>query len=142
MLTLLAASLAVAQLSQYPDVSLYNAAARLRPEHRPTVPVRLYTDPGPVYALWGSPPNPDASAVVGPKNDVIFVNATKSSYRDLDRLAAVLAHEQRHVEGGSEFDAQLREYQVLKALSSRWKSNPRLKQLEAAYGGQLVRAAK
>lgn len=127
--SLLAGSEGFKQLTQYPDVGLYNAAAKMKPEHRPTVPVRLYDDPEPVYKEFGSKPNPLATAVVGPKKDKIYVNRKSNAYGNRERLAGVLAHEQRHVEGGDEIQAKLRELEVLEALTGRWKSNPRLKEL-------------
>lgn len=115
---------------QYPDKNLYNAAVKLPTEERPTVPVRTYDDPKEAYEAIGSAPNYDSSAFVGPNKDAIYVNKTKDGYKDLNRLAAIMGHEQEHVRGGDETAAKLKEYQLLRALISRWKSNPRLKQLE------------
>lgn len=118
-------------LMQYPDANLYNSAKKLKPTDRPTVPVRTYESPEQVEQLGGFKPSAEAGAAVGPKKDAIFVNKTKPSYKDSDRLAAVMGHEQEHVMGGDENAAKLREYQLLKALMGRWKTNPRLQHLEA-----------
>lgn len=117
------------QLIQYPDERLYNAAAKLRPEDRPTVPVRLFDDPKPVYQKFGMPPH-NADGLVGPDKDTIYVSRKRPSYGNPESLAALMAHEQAHVRGADETGARNKEYDVLKSLvHGFFKSNPRLDQL-------------
>lgn len=102
-------------IAQYPDKRLYNAAVRLAPEDRPTVPVRLFSDPKPIYNKFGLPPN-NADGLVGPDKDTIYISKKRPSYKDRDTLAALMAHEQAHITGADEDGARLKEYDTLKGL--------------------------
>lgn len=103
-------------VAQYPDARLYNSAKKLRPEDRPTVPVRLYDDVEKTYGQFGVHPNPNARAFTAPDRKTIYVNSNSPDYKHGERLAAMLAHEQAHVANGEdetqaykkELDAALR----------------------------------
>jgi hypothetical protein len=123
-------SQALHEVAQYPDTKLYGAASKLKPEDRPTVPVRLYDDPEPIYKQFGYRPNKGAAGLVGGNKDTIYINRKNSAYKDPTSLAAILGHEQEHVRGGDEEAAQLKEHGILKALLGRWKTNPRYEQLD------------
>lgn len=87
---------------QYPDKNLYNAAVRLHPEERPTVPVRLYDDPARLYEetlrkIGGAPLTSGAVGVTPRDASAIYIKAGTPEHKDLYQLASKLAHEQVHV---------------------------------------------
>lgn len=99
--------IAGSELMQYPDKNLYNAAKLLAPEERPTVPVRTFDDPLPVYeeihrqlglrAPTKAGIGRAASAVTLPDHSMIYVNRNSPDYKNLGQLATALGHEQVHV---------------------------------------------
>jgi Zn-dependent protease with chaperone function len=118
-------------LAQYPDTTLYKAASMLRPEERPTVPVRLYDDPEPIYrqiyqqlgqavAEGSHVGNKNSTAVTTPDGKTIYVNRNSSTYKDARKLAATLAHEQVHVANGEdEIPAYRKGLEVLRRFGSK-----------------------
>lgn len=131
-------------LLQYPDKNLYNAAKLLAPEERPTVPVRLFTDPLPVYSeihkqLGLAAPTKQgigrpASAITTPDKKIIYVNQNSPDYKNLSQLATALAHEQVHVSrnDSEEFPAYQKGMEVIQRLG---KQVP--KDFASAYATQL-----
>jgi hypothetical protein len=110
-------------LYQYPDVKLYNAAARLPKEYRPTVPVRM------VETDWNK--RPTNAWIDNTKNDQINVSSTSKIYKDgdLDRLAGTLAHETVHTKGDPlEQEAYNTEAEVLRLLNPK-KNKKRLEDI-------------
>jgi hypothetical protein len=110
------------QLMQYPDTRLYNAAALLKPEDRPRVPVRLFDDPDALYQTFGrAKGNPRVEAVVAPDKKSIFVNKKKDAYKNKWRLAGVLAHEGWHERNSmeDEYGAKKHEVDILKGFGPR-----------------------
>lgn len=131
-------------LLQYPDKNLYNAAKLLAPEERPTVPVRLFNDPLPVYseihrqlglamptkAGIGRP----ASAITTPDKKIIYVNQNGPDYKNLGQLATALAHEQVHVSRND--DKEIPAYQKgMEIVQRLGKQVP--KDFASAYSNQL-----
>lgn len=99
----MASSPAFHQLVQYPDKNLYNAATLLKPEERPTVPVRLYEDPNKLYTeelqnIGGRVPSANAVAIAPPDRKHIFVRKGTMEYADPKLLATKLGHEQVHIQ--------------------------------------------
>ncbi len=102
-------SLMGGDIIQYPDKNLLNAAKLLAPEERPTVPVRLFTDPKPVYQevyrqlgieLPANANVGNSTAVATPDHKTIYINQKNEAYKNLPMLATTLAHEQVHVARG------------------------------------------
>lgn len=111
--SLLGKSIGTQQILQYPDARLYKAATLLKPEDRPTIPVRLYDDPDKAYAPLGRKGNPRARAFTMPDRSAIHVYRKNPDFNYPHRLAAILAHEQAHVANGpDEGQAYQKESQV------------------------------
>jgi len=113
----LAHSRGLTELVQYPDVNLYNSAAAMRPEDRPSVPVRLTDNPQeqfPKYKTYKDANLPEAFVL--PDRQSIFINKNKPAYKDKRRLAALMGHEQRHVLGEDEQQSRVREADILMGL--------------------------
>lgn len=122
---------ATKQLAQYPDVNLYNAAKLLKPEERPTVPVRLYDDPDKLYReelqpSGGVPLSARAVGVTPRTGDRMFLKRPSMEYNDPVLLASKLAHEQVHVtqlrdnvQGKLELPAYEKEWDVISRFGSK-----------------------
>jgi hypothetical protein len=108
-------SLLMDELARFPDVKLYNASAKLTPEERPTVPVRLGDKD------WNI--RPTNAWVDQREPGVIYVNKNAPIYQkgNLPRIAASLAHEALHANGAdlTEQKPYEREAAVLKRLDPK-----------------------
>jgi hypothetical protein len=113
-----------ALLTQYPDKQLLKAQALLGPDEKPTVPVRLYDDPDAAYKehFGQERGNPLAGGFISPNRDSINVYSKRPNSKSLEHLAAILAHEQRHILGNSEADAYQKQLEV--SERSRRKFTP------------------
>ncbi len=112
-------------ITQYPDPQTYNAAKLLQPAERPTVPVRM-VEPTDHYN-HESARKGFVNAFVKEPRDTVYVSKRAPYLKDPKGLAAVLAHEQRHVNGEGEDQGYKTQYEVLKRLV---RGNP-------AYNSQL-----
>lgn len=126
----LLASLLNSGLVQYPDKNLYNAASMLRADERPTVPVRTFTDPKPVYqevykqlgiTLPENAKVGSSTAIATPDHKMIYVNQKNEAYKNLPMLAATMAHEQVHVARGDneEIPAYAKGLEVIKRFAKK-----------------------
>jgi len=107
------------ELLQYPDVRVYNAAAKLKPEDRPDVPVRIA---GKEFFGRGILSNFQFEGAAG--DNKILVNKNGRAYGDKNdpyKLAGTLAHEQQHIRNYrkdpmdySETSAYIRQHDALK----------------------------
>lgn len=124
--SLFGGSQAFQQLVQYPDVKLYNAAAKLRPEDRPIHPVRLI-DPDPnKYPVFRRKTN--IEGMVDMSNKRININRLGDGYKtgNIERLAGTLAHEAEHMRRLSvdnmdfaEGPAYERQYNALRKIGAK-----------------------
>ena len=121
--SLLAGSDALSSLAQYPDRRLYNAAAMLSPEDRPSVPVRITDNPAVQFERYRNYPNKELpeAFVIPDKLNEIYVNSRKPMLNNKYRLAASLGHEQVHIRGGDELAARRREVEILRQLGGEQK---------------------
>jgi hypothetical protein len=119
--------LAVACLAQDQRVE---QAVRLLPAHeRPAVPIRVTRDVTATYAGYGITRivrrdfAPDA--FLAPDRTAVWVNRKGAAYRDIERLAATLAHEAHHLahdgpdKNANEVAARMKEIEVLERLGER-----------------------
>lgn len=108
-------------LTQYPDARLYNAAKRLRPEDRPTVPVRLTENPQEQFDRYKGVPDADLpEGFTLPDHQAIWLNARKSKILSNPvRLAGNMGHEQNHITGGDELQARQKETDILRYLGEK-----------------------
>lgn len=121
---LLAALMLNSGLAQYPDPSLYQAATMLKPEERPTVPVKVGDDKyrainGTQASFYGN-----AESKYNPEQMVhIRVQQRSPAYKNFkkrpQRLAAVLAHEGAHSRGLEEAEAYQQEHDTLQRLGEK-----------------------
>lgn len=119
--------LAAACLAQ--DQRVEQAMRLLAPHERPAVPVRLTRDVTATYAGYGIKRvvgrdfAPDA--FLAPDRTVVWVNRKGAAYRDVERLAATLAHEAHHLahdgpdKNANEVAARAKEIEVLERLGER-----------------------
>ncbi len=114
----------MADLMQYPDVKLYNAAKLLAPEDRPRAPVRLYEIDSKRYpALRGKERTIGGTIFMAPEGHPqrsVFVNRRTDAYEtgDLIRLAGILAHEGEHLnrQDFEETPAYKKEYEAVSKI--------------------------
>lgn len=121
---LIAALMLNSGLAQYPDQRLYRAATMLKPEERPTVPVKVGDDKyrainGTQASYYGN-----AESKYNPEKMIhIRVQQRSPAYKDFDkrpqRLAAVLAHEGAHSRGLEEAEAYQQEHDTLSRLGEK-----------------------
>lgn len=117
------------ELAQYPDERLYKSASLLKPEERPTVPVKLI-DPDPKkYPIFRL--NPNVAGLTDRINNQIWVNRNSEDYKKADKdpyyLSALMAHEQVH--NATKSDDEGAPYQAtLRVLDRSGHMNPAYRQ--------------
>jgi len=136
----------IQDLMQYPDVKLYNAAKLLKPEDRPTAPVRLYEiDSKKFPALRGREKSIGGTIFMAPPGNEkrsIFVNKRNPVYEkgELYKLAGIMAHEEEHLrrQDFEESPAYRKEYEAVRDIRG---ADPRYIQalLERTHVNRAIR---
>lgn len=135
-------------LAQYPNKNLMRAAILLQPQERPTVPVRLYTDPDKLYKdvlqpLHTPPLTKNATGVTTDDKKTIYINRNADAFNDPALLAGMLAHEQVHVKqpnyDRTEASAYQRQLDVVNRLMGEGKINPNYQHQLSDYADTVKR---